>query len=144
MSAALMLPGAGVLQHLAHNLLYNPANLQPEPAQAGCMVFFAVLKSVYWSIPIMAKKAPAKKTNTAFMKPLQPSAALAEIVGSAPIPRTEVTKKIWDYIKANSLQDSSDRRMINADDRLRPIFDGKEQVNMFEMTKLVSAHLTAA
>ncbi len=86
------------------------------------------------------EKKPARKPNAAFMKPLTPSAQLAAVVGSAPLPRTEVTKKIWDYIKANNLQDSANRRNINADAKLRPIF-GKDQVSMFEMTKLVSQHL---
>lgn len=83
----------------------------------------------------------AKKPNAAFMKPLQPDAELAAVVGSSPLPRTEVTKKMWDYIKKNDLQDPKNKRNINADDKLRPIF-GKEQVNMFEMTKLISQHLS--
>jgi len=88
------------------------------------------------------KKAAAKrKPNAAFMKAMTPSAVLAAVVGSMPIPRTEVTKKIWDYIKKNKLQDSLNRRMINADEKLRQIFAGKKQVSMFEMTKLVSNHL---
>jgi chromatin remodeling complex protein RSC6 len=88
------------------------------------------------------KKAAAKrKPNAAFMKAMTPSATLAAVVGSMPIPRTEVTKKIWDYIKKNKLQDSMNRRMINADEKLRQIFAGKKQVSMFEMTKLVSNHL---
>lgn len=86
------------------------------------------------------EKKTTRKPNAAFMKPLTPSAQLAAIVGSTPLPRTEVTKKIWDYIKANNLQDANNRRNINADAKLRPIF-GKEQVSMFEMTKLVSQHL---
>src|SRR6187455_3852974 len=89
-----------------------------------------------------AAKKPARKANAAFMKPVQPSAALGEIVGTKPIPRTEVTKKLWAYIKKNGLQDQKNRRMINADDRLRPIF-GKPQVNMFEMTALVNKHVKA-
>jgi upstream activation factor subunit UAF30 len=88
------------------------------------------------------KKAAAKrKPNAAFMKAMTPSAVLAAVVGSMPIPRTEVTKKIWDYIKKNKLQDSLNRRMINADEKLRQVFAGKKQVSMFEMTKLVSNHL---
>jgi len=82
----------------------------------------------------------AKKPNAAFMKPLQPSAELAAVVGSDPLPRTEVTKKMWEYIKKYDLQDPKNRRNINADDKLKPIF-GKDQVNMFEMTKLISKHL---
>jgi chromatin remodeling complex protein RSC6 len=90
----------------------------------------------------MAKKAAAKrKPNAAFMKPVQPSAALSEVVGSKPIPRTEVTKKLWAYIKKNGLQDKKNKRMIKSDDALKPVFGGKATVNMFEMTKLVSKHL---
>src|SRR5438105_10316374 len=89
-----------------------------------------------------AKKTGAKrKPNAAFMKAMTPSATLAAVVGSMPLPRTEVTKKIWDYIKKNRLQDSINRRLINADDKLRQVFNGKKQVSMFEMTKLVSNHL---
>jgi SWIB-domain-containing proteins implicated in chromatin remodeling len=82
----------------------------------------------------------ARKPNAAFMKPLTPSDTLAAVIGSEPVPRTEVTKKIWDYIKKHDLQDPKNRRNINADDKLRPLF-GKDQVSMFELTKLVSAHL---
>jgi chromatin remodeling complex protein RSC6 len=98
----------------------------------------------------VAKKAPAKKVaakkttrkpNAAFMKPLNPSAVLAAVVGSNPLPRTEVTKKDWDYIKKHKLQDSVNRRNINADDKLKAVFGGKKTVSMFEMTKLISAHL---
>jgi chromatin remodeling complex protein RSC6 len=89
-----------------------------------------------------AKKAGAKrKPNAAFMKAMTPSSTLAAVVGSMPLPRTEVTKKIWDYIKKNKLQDSINRRLINADEKLRQVFGGKKQVSMFEMTKLVSNHL---
>ena len=88
-----------------------------------------------------AAKKPARKANAAFMRPVQPSAELAEIVGSKPIPRTEVTKKLWAYIKKNNLQDSKNRRMINSDAKLGAVFGGKKQVSMFEMTKLVSKHL---
>jgi chromatin remodeling complex protein RSC6 len=79
--------------------------------------------------------------NAAFMAPVTPSEELAEVVGNKPIPRTEVTKRLWAYIKRNKLQDQKNRRMIKADDTLRPVFGGKAQVNMFEMTKLVSRHL---
>jgi chromatin remodeling complex protein RSC6 len=90
----------------------------------------------------MAKKAASKrKPNAAFMKPVQPSAALSEVVGSKAIPRTEVTKKLWAYIKKNDLQDKKNRRNINADEKLVKVFGGKKTVNMFEMTKLVSKHL---
>jgi chromatin remodeling complex protein RSC6 len=101
--------------------------------------------------PAAKKKAPAKKKktggakrkpNAAFMKAMTPSAALAAVVGSSPMPRTEVTKKIWAYIKRNGLQDSKNRRNINADERLNKVFGGKKQVSMFEMTKLVNKHLS--
>ena len=87
------------------------------------------------------KKKPARKANAAFMRPVTPSATLAEIVGSKPIPRTEVTKKLWAYIKKNGLQDKTNRRMINADAPLKAVFGGKASVNMFDMTKLVGKHL---
>ncbi len=79
--------------------------------------------------------------NAAFMKPMQPDAALSAVVGSTPMPRTEVTKKIWQYIKRKGLQDAKERRMINANDNLRPVFGGKGKVSMFEMTKLVNNHV---
>jgi upstream activation factor subunit UAF30 len=89
-----------------------------------------------------AKKGGAKrKPNAAFMKPMQPSAALGAVVGNGAMPRTEVTKKLWGYIKRNSLQDPKERRMIVADDKLKPVFGGKGRVSMFEMTKLVNKHL---
>ncbi|MDX1624476.1 MAG: SWIB/MDM2 domain-containing protein [Gemmatimonadota bacterium] len=88
----------------------------------------------------MAEKKK-RQPNPAFMKPMQPDTALARVVGGEPKPRTEVTKKIWDYIKANDLQDPDNKRMINADDKLRPVFNGQDQVSMFEMTKLVNQHL---
>lgn len=90
-----------------------------------------------------APKAKAKrKPNAQFMKPMQPDAVLAAVVGAKAIPRTEVTKKLWAYIKANKLQDAKNKRMINADDKLKAIFGGKKQVSMFEMTKLVQKHLS--
>ena len=87
------------------------------------------------------KKAGKRKPSAAFMKPMTPSAALSAVVGSKPIPRTEVTKKLWAYIKRKGLQDKKNRRMINADAALKPVFGGKASVNMFEMTKLVNKHL---
>ena len=84
-----------------------------------------------------AKKKSARKPNAAFMAPLTVSSTLAEVVGSKPIPRTEIVKKIWDYIKKNGLQDKKNRRMINADDKLKPIF-GKSQISMFELAKAVN------
>lgn len=101
-----------------------------------------------------AKKAPAKtaatgeksarKPNAAFMKPMKPSADLAKVVGAEPQPRSEITKRVWDYIKKNNLQDPQNKRQINADDKLRPVFGGKASVTMFEMTKLVNGHLSDA
>jgi chromatin remodeling complex protein RSC6 len=88
-----------------------------------------------------AKKKSARKPSAAFMRPLTPSADLAAIVGSKGLPRTEVVKKLWVYIKANKLQDSKNRRMINADAKLKPVFGGKAQVSMFDMAKLISKHL---
>lgn len=92
-------------------------------------------------------KKPAPKTtrkpNAAFMKPVQPDAVLAEVVGSKPLPRTELTKKLWVYIKKNNLQDKKIRTQINADDALKAVFGGKAKVTMFEMTKLVSKHVKA-
>jgi upstream activation factor subunit UAF30 len=84
----------------------------------------------------------AGKANSAFMKPLTPSSELAEIVGSKPLPRTEVVKKLWVYIKKNKLQDAKNKRNINADEKLKKVFAGKKTVSMFEMTKLVSKHLS--
>jgi len=87
------------------------------------------------------KKKSARKPNAAFMAALTPSASLAEVVGSKPIPRTEIIKKIWDYIKKNGLQDKQNRRMINADDKLKGIFAGKDQISMFELAKVVNSHV---
>jgi len=94
----------------------------------------------------MAKKTAkksARKPNAAFMKPMTPSPQLSEVIGNKPVPRTEVTKKLWAYIKKNKLQDQKNKRMIKADDALKPVFGGKATVNMFEMTKLVNKHLKA-
>ena len=104
-------------------------------------------KAAKKAAPKKAKKAAKKKSgvkrkpNAAFMKPMMPTATLAAVIGSSPMPRTEVTKKLWAYIKRNGLQDSKNRRNINADDKLQEVFGGKKQVSMFEMTKLVSRHL---
>jgi chromatin remodeling complex protein RSC6 len=89
----------------------------------------------------MAKKI-ARKPNAAFLKPVQPDALLAVIVGAKPLPRTELTKKLWEYIKKNDLQDPKNKRNINADEKLKKVFGGKATVNMFEMTKIVSGHLS--
>ena len=89
-----------------------------------------------------AKSATKRKPNAAFMKPMTPSPQLAAVVGSSPMPRTEVTKKLWAYIKRKGLQDQKERRMINADENLKPVFGGKARVSMFDMTKLVNKHLS--
>ncbi|MCD6026243.1 MAG: hypothetical protein K0R08_762 [Solimicrobium sp.] len=89
-----------------------------------------------------AKAPAAKKANTAFMKPMTLSPVLAAVIGSTPIPRTEVTKKIWEYIKEHKLQDEANKRMINGDAKLIEVFQGKKQVSMFEMAKYISAHLS--
>ena len=90
-----------------------------------------------------AKRSGKKRTpSAAFMRPVTPDNALSAVVGSSPLPRTELTKKLWAYIKRNGLQDSKNRRAINADDKLRPVFNGKSQVSMFDMTKLVSRHVS--
>jgi len=88
-----------------------------------------------------AAKKSKRKPNAAFMRPVQPDGLLSAVVGSSPMPRTEITKKLWGYIKRKGMQDSKERRMINADDALRAVFGGKSRVSMFEMTKLVSRHV---
>ena len=90
------------------------------------------------------KSASTRKPNAAFMKPVQPDDKLSLIVGSKPLPRSELTKKLWDYIKKNGLQDKKKRTQINADDSLKAVFNGKSQVTMFEMTKLVSGHIKSS
>jgi upstream activation factor subunit UAF30 len=89
-------------------------------------------------------KPAARKTNSAFAKPVQPDEKLAAVVGADPLPRSEITKRLWDYIKKNGLQDTKNKQRINADSKLKDVFDGKDQVSMFEMTKLVSGHLKAS
>jgi chromatin remodeling complex protein RSC6 len=101
----------------------------------------AAKKKASKKAPAKKKSASKRKPNAAFMKAMQPSASLSAVIGSNPMPRTEVTKKIWAYIKKNSLQDSKNRRNINADEKLKDVFGGKKQVSMFEMTKLVNKHL---
>jgi upstream activation factor subunit UAF30 len=99
-------------------------------------------KAVKKAAKKVAKKKSARKPSAAFMKPLTPSAALAAVVGSKAMPRTDVVKKIWVYIKANKLQDSKNRRMINADAKLKPVFGGKAQVSMFDMAKHLAKNLS--
>jgi upstream activation factor subunit UAF30 len=102
----------------------------------------AVKKSASKAPKKAAKKAAKKRTpNAAFMTPLTPSATLAEVIGSKPLPRTEIVKKIWDYIKKNGLQDKKNRRMINADAKLKAVFAGKDQVSMFDLAKIVSKNV---
>ena len=102
----------------------------------------AAKKKATKKAPAAKKKTAAKrKPNAAFMKAMTPDPALSAVVGASAMPRTEVTKKIWAYIKKNNLQDNKNKRMINADDKLKEVFGGKKQVSMFEMTKLVSKHL---
>jgi len=88
-----------------------------------------------------AAKKSARKPNAAFMIPLTPSPVLAEVIGNKPLPRTEIVKKIWDYIKKNKLQDSKNKRMINADSKLKAVFGGKDQVSMFDLAKIVSKNV---
>ena len=101
----------------------------------------ATKKKVVAKKPAKKKAAAKRKPNAAFMKPMTVSAALGAVIGTGAMPRTEVTKKIWLYIKKHKLQDAKNRRNINADEKLKEIFGGKKQVSMFEMTKLVSKHL---
>jgi chromatin remodeling complex protein RSC6 len=101
----------------------------------------AAKKKASKKAPAKKKSASKRKPNAAFMKAMQPSSSLAAVIGNNPMPRTEVTKKIWAYIKRNGLQDSKNRRNINADEKLRDVFGGKKQVSMFEMTRLVNKHL---
>jgi len=101
-----------------------------------------VTKKVKKAAPKKKAKKSARKPSAAFMRPVQPDAALAAVVGDKPIPRTELTKKLWAYIKKNGLQDKVNKRNINADEKLQKVFGGKRVVNMFEMTKLVGKHVS--
>jgi chromatin remodeling complex protein RSC6 len=116
----------------------KPAVKKAAPKRAA-----PVKKAAKKAAPAKKAKAPAKKRtpNAAFMKAMTPSSSLAAIIGDRPVPRTEVTKKVWEYIKKNNLQDATKRTMINADAKLREIFK-KGQVSMFEMTKLINNHLS--
>ncbi len=112
-----------------------------KPAKKAAPKKAAAKKPAKKAAPKKAKSTTKRKPNAAFMKPMTPSASLAAVIGSSPLPRTEVTKKLWAYIKKNGLQDAKNRRNINADDKLRDVFGGKKTVSMFEMTKLVAGHL---
>ncbi|MCG6951908.1 MAG: SWIB/MDM2 domain-containing protein [Betaproteobacteria bacterium] len=98
-------------------------------------------KAAKRSAPKKKRAGAKRKPNAAFMKPMNPTATLAAVIGSSAMPRTEVTKKMWAYIKRHGLQDKKNRRMINADEKLKPLFGGKSQVSMFDMTKMVNRHL---
>ena len=120
----------------------KPAAKKPAAKKPAAKKAAAPAKKKPAAKKAAAKKPAAKrKPNAAFMKAMTPSAVLAVVVGSNPLPRTEVTKKIWDYIKKNKLQDAINKRLINADEKLKAVFGGKSKVSMFEMTKLVSNHL---
>lgn len=130
MATAKKTPAAAPAKKAAAKPAAKPAAKKAAPAKAAPKA--------------AAAKKPAaapRKPNAAFMKAMTPSATLAAVVGATPLPRTEVTKKVWDYIKKLDLQDAANRRMINADDKLKAVFGGKAQVSMFEMTKLISDHL---
>src|SRR3954463_4227610 len=129
MATAKKTPAAAPAKKAAAKPAAKPAAKKAAPAKAAPKAAAA------------KKPAAARKPNAAFMKAMTPSAVLAAVVGAAPLPRTEVTKKVWDYIKKLNLQDAANRRMINADDKLKAVFGGKAQVSMFEMTKLISDHL---
>ena len=119
------------------------AKAAAKPAAAKKPVAKAAAKPAAKPAKAAAKPAAApRKPNAAFMKPMTLSPVLAAVIGAAPIPRTEVTKKIWEYIKKHKLQDEANKRNINADDKLKAVFGGKAQVSMFEMTKLISGHLS--
>jgi len=127
-------------------ILYSPnSRFDVVTNHPRCFSAINGRKSMAKSKKGKAKKGKAKKSgrkpNPAFMKPMNPTSTLAAVVGSGAMPRTEVTKKIWGYIKRNGLQDKTNRRMINADDKLKAVFGGRSQVSMFEMTRLVNNHL---
>jgi chromatin remodeling complex protein RSC6 len=121
----------------------KPAAAKKAPAKKAAVKKAPAKKAAAPKKPA-AKKVKStvkRKPNAAFMKPMTPTPALAAVIGATPQPRTEVTKKIWAYIKKNGLQDAKNKRMINADDKLGEVFGSKKQVSMFEMTKLVNKHL---
>lgn len=119
------------------------AKAAAKPAAAKKPVAKAAAKPAAKPAKAAAKPTAApRKPNAAFMKPMTLSPVLAAVIGAAPMPRTEVTKKIWEYIKKHKLQDEANKRNINADDKLKAVFGGKKQVSMFEMTKLISGHLS--
>ena len=113
----------------------------PKKAAAKPAAKKPVAKKPAAKKPVAKKPAAPRKPNAAFMKPMMPSAVLSAVIGANPMPRTEVTKKVWEYIKKFNLQNALNRRMIDADEKLKAVFGGKKQVSMFEMTKLISDHL---
>jgi chromatin remodeling complex protein RSC6 len=117
------------------------ATKKAAPKKAAAKKSAKKAKPAKKAAPKKKASGAKRKPNAAFMKPMTPSASLAAVIGSTPVPRTEVTKKLWAYIKKNDLQDSKNRRNINADDKLKEVFGGKKTVSMFEMTKLVAGHL---
>ena len=119
----------------------KPAKKAPKKAAKKAAPKKAAKKKAAPKKAAPPKKKTARKPNAAFMKALTPSSTLAGVIGSNPVPRTEAVKKIWDHIKKNGLQDSANRRMINADDKLRPLF-GKDQISMFDLAKILSKHLS--
>jgi chromatin remodeling complex protein RSC6 len=112
-----------------------------EPLEELARLAFPVTKAEKSTAEKTKTTPPKRKPNAAFMRPVQPDEKLSTIVGSKPLPRSELTKKLWDYIKKNGCQDKKKRTMINANDSLKRVFNGKSQVSMFEMTKLVSGHI---
>jgi upstream activation factor subunit UAF30 len=120
----------------------KPVAKKAAPKKAAAAPKKAAAPAAPKKAAVAKKPAAKRKPNAAFMKPMTPSASLAAVIGTTPMPRTEVTSKLWAYIKKNSLQDAANKRMINADDKLKAVFGGKKQVSMFEMTKLVAAHLS--
>ncbi|HYO22171.1 MAG TPA: SWIB/MDM2 domain-containing protein [Flavisolibacter sp.] len=120
-----------------------PKKAAPKKAAAKKAVKKAAPKkaAAKKAAPKKAAKKAARKPNAAFMAPLTVSATLAEVIGNKPLPRTEIVKKIWEYIKKNNLQDKKNKRMINADEKLKPVFGGKSQISMFELAKVVNSQV---
>jgi hypothetical protein len=134
-------PGQRRVLDLFAALQFTPRS--SSALKASCFQRCTSLRRYYDRRMATPKKTTTRKVNPALMKPVQPDEALSKIVGSKPLPRGELTKKLWDYIKKNKLQDEKKRTQINADDALKVVFNGKKSVTMFEMTKLVSGHVKA-
>jgi chromatin remodeling complex protein RSC6 len=134
---------AVIRRHSLVTVLPASGKDRPEPIDyhVNGRHLMAAKKKASKKAPAKKKSASKRKPNAAFMKAMQPSPQLSAVIGSSAMPRTEVTKKIWAYIKKNNLQDNKNKRMINSDDKLKDVFGGKKQVSMFEMTKLVNKHL---